>query len=343
MRAVIPVRSSRRQLPVALSVLLTAGLGTLGSPASAADSDKPPPPPGPYTSTTLVDVPVEEAQALGFPPLDYSQSLEESSAPPSGPLRWEEEYPDKTPAEAGPNSQASSPALDSFPSPSVVPEASVKPAAEPPVAPAAAGGSDLGRTAAERSTQPAPGSLEQAPRVREPKMAPGVTQESAGGYPPLEGEHETEAAGISPAPQSPTTAEGVRLAPTEPAPATAQGDGHRVGGALGQSESHRANAPRQAPQSAPPIGQPSPVYGYQGYQMPRPYYPGQPPRWTLPPGYRVPQTQQGQGATRQVQPGSAGAPSYPGMYYPPSGYRPGGYGQFLPPPPSQGSASGGPQ
>lgn len=343
MRAVIPVRSRRRELPVVFSFLLAACLGAWVSPASAAASDRPPPPPGPYTSTTLVDNPVEEAEALGFPPLDYAPSLGESGVPRSKSLRWEEEFPDESPAAAAPEDQATFPPLESDRSPVAAPEAPAKSGSEALVAPATSGGSDLGHTGVRQLTQPPPASLEQSPRAREPETAPTVTRQPGGGYPPLEGGYQAEGVEASPDLRPSAAAGADHVVPREPDSGTVYGEGHRAAEAPGRPESSRANAPRQAAPPAPPAGQSGPVYGYQGYQVPRPYYPVQPRGWASPPGYRAPQPQQGQGATGRVQPGAAGAPSYPGMYYPPPAYRPGGYGQFAPPPPSQGSASGGPQ
>jgi hypothetical protein len=335
----MPVPPSRRQLSVVLAGFLTAGPGLVALPALAADSDRPAPPPGPYTSTTLVDIPVEEAEELGFPPLDYAPSLEQGSVPQSGPLKWEEEeYPGTLPAETGPEGQIAYPPVEAHPPPVEATEPLAAPATMPGITPEQPGGLDQSRTPAEGSMGPVPIPRQAAPSPREPAVASPPTPEPADRYPPLEDE---AVAGPSAPSVEPHDADGERYAPLGGAEPSAERDDYRSLEAQRQSQMPRPAAPQETPQVAAPMRQPGPAYGYRGYQMPRPYYPGQTPAWGQPPGYRVPQTPQGQSAAGQVQQGSTISPSYPGRYYPPAGHGPGGYGQFYPPPPPQGSALGG--
>jgi hypothetical protein len=331
MRPVMPVPSSRLQLAVVLVGLLV-GPGLVASPVLGADSDRPAPPPGPYTSTTLVDIPVEEAEELGFPPLDYAPSLEQSSVPQSGRLKWEEEeeYPGNLPAATEPEGQPAYP-------PSIEATEPLATPAPNPGTPERPGGADLSRVPAEGVAEPAPIPPQAAPSPREPAFASPSIPEPGGGYPPLEDE---AVAGPSvPAAVPQDEADVDRYARPQAEPSAAR-DEHRSPQVRRQPETRRSTAPQQTPRVAAPEPQPGRAYGYQGYQMPRPYYPGRTPGWGQPPGYRVPQIPQGQSAAGQAQQGSAAVPSYPRGYYPPGGYGPGGYGRFYPPPPPQGSASG---
>jgi hypothetical protein len=324
------VGSTRAHVRFALAVVLASGFTMAHTQGDADASNAPAPPPGPYTSMTLVDIPVEEAEGLNFPPLDYDQSLEASQVPPAQDAGAGSELPGTLPAEPGvdlssypPLEDEVLPDLEESVAPAQAPEPLAQPPAEEPM------GAEPRRTPSAVVTPPAIPADRSGPAARPSAPYTPTSPEasdSASVYVPLEPSEE------------PGTRPPGGLVPESAATETAEPTPQAYTGSAAQAPRGAPGAPEAPVRPAPPsTGQrPSPGYGYRGWQAPQPYYPV-PPAWGQVPGRVGTPGQAGQGMSGHTPQGRA-APAYPGMYYPP-----GGYGRYHAPGPAQGPEPGGPR
>jgi hypothetical protein len=317
----MPLVLNQHRHRVALAGLLAVGLAIAFTQPGHGEARSPQPPPGPYNSMTFVDIPVEEAEGLNFPPLDYGQSLEASQIPDRSAETSPSEYPETLPAEPAGDESGYPPLEEPVGSEQIREPLLPKDLAREPVDPEPdAGGPSIS----------APGDSGQAHVPATSVDVPGRLEPAApeGAYPPLEADE-------------PAAPQGAPSQGREPVPkgqagvaATPRGEDRPQTGA--------STAPTQQAEPPASVGtapRPAPGYGYPGYQAPQPYYPrggawgqapgamGVPPQPRQGPGGSLPQGQAPQGRS---------APGYPGMYYPPGGYAP-----YYPPNPAQGSVSGG--